>query len=136
LCAQDRERGRDRHDLGDGNPVEPVHEIDEVDEPQPCQHEEAAFDPDRNERRNAQAAGTGEHDCSDGNGLQQKPRQDRNRFEVVGEAERRDEQGRTEQRDREVRSDVCDAGDRDACNDKRRRNHGNAGALRGRNAVR
>ncbi len=69
--AEQRHRGRDGHDLGCGHPVEPVHEVDEVDEPEAGEHQQAAFDSDRQERRDAKIACPGQYDGADRDCLEQ-----------------------------------------------------------------
>ncbi len=51
-----RQRGGDRHDLRHRHPVEAVHEIHQIDEPQSADDERHALDPPRQKRHDAQFA--------------------------------------------------------------------------------
>ena len=83
----------------DRHQVEPVHEVDEVHEPEAGQQHEAAFDPERKQRRRScKLVGRGKDDGRDGRRLQQQPRQHPNRMDVIGKAHGRDEQRRAETR--------------------------------------
>ena len=87
-------RGGDRHDFGDGHPVQAVHEVDEVDKPEPGQQQQAAFDPERAGRNDPQIVRRRKNDGGDGEPLQHQPRQHRNGFDVIGKADDGDEQRR------------------------------------------
>ena len=85
--------------LGDRHQVEPVHEVDEIHEPEAREQKQGAFDPERAGRNDPKIAGRGNDHGGDRQRLQQEPRQDRNGVDVVGKAYDSDEQRRAENRD-------------------------------------
>jgi len=131
--SQHHHRAGDRHDLGDRHQVQSVHEVDEVDEPEPGDQQHTALDWKRTCGHDLQIGRRREDDRADGCGLQQQPRQHRNGLDVVGKSNQRDEQRRGEHHERDGKMHQAGAGARDH---KRRRDHRDAGALRGRNAMR
>ncbi|GAA0010974.1 hypothetical protein BRDID11004_24030 [Bradyrhizobium diazoefficiens] len=95
--SQQQQRRGDRHHFHDRHQVEPVHEIDEVHEPDSGEQEEAALQRERQRRDDARRFGRGEHDGSDGGGLQQEPNQHRQRDDVVGKSHQGDQDRRSDQ---------------------------------------
>ena len=70
------ERGGDRNDFRHGHPVEAVHEIHEIDEPQAADDERKALDPPRQQGNDAQFGRQRQDHRRDGERLQQQPRRD------------------------------------------------------------
>ena len=101
------QRRRDRHDLGDRHPIEAVHEIYEVDEPQPADDEQDALGPPRHERHDAQFMWECVNHERDRQRLQQQAGGDRDRANVIGGAHARDQNHGSEHEQQRLRGDSC-----------------------------
>ncbi len=127
--------GRDRHGLRHGDPVDAVHEVDEIDEPQQRDGLDGPLDDERHDRQRTQVRRHRRDDGDDRDGLQRKARQRRQREDVVGDAEphqqrRADGEGR--QRDEALRlPQPCDGDERDEAAE----HHRDTAALRRRRFV-
>ena len=107
-AEQDQRRGDWNH-LRDGDPVDPVHEIDQVYEPQAGQEQNGLFDPDWNGRNDPQMARGRNQHGRDRQRLQDQPRYHLDGFDIVSGADESDEGGRAEHHDRKVRADQTEA---------------------------
>ncbi len=112
--AERREEGGDRHHLGDGDPIEPVHEVDEVHEPDAAKQQKRALDHERN-RLGQDADLHCEEHGHDRQHLEEKPRARGQRPDVV-DARRRDRAPRAA-----AATIANGTGDAPAHNERRRR---------------
>ena len=83
-----------------------------------------------NRRHDPKLGGGSEQDRADGDGLQHQSCRYRDRFEIIGKADDRNEQGRSENHDGEVRTQPIGTGQDGAGYHQRRRNHRDACSLR------
>ena len=84
--AEQHQRCGDWNHLGDGHPVDPVHEVDQIDEPQAGQKQNRSLDPQRTGRNDPKLARYRIENRADRQPLQDQPWYHRNGFDVVGGA--------------------------------------------------
>ncbi len=119
----------DRYSLGNSHQVQPVHEIDEVHEPEARKQKKRSFDRQWTRWNDSKIGRSCKDDRADGGGLQQQARQYRDGFKIIGKSQHRDEQRRGENRSRDgLIHNYCDNGRDRQC----RSDHCNSCPLRGR----
>ena len=134
--AEQRDAGGNRHDFGDGHPVDAVHEVDEIDEPDAADEQDGEFERARKLRHDAEIHRQRREHGANRQRLQHEPRRGAEPADVVD---------RPDQRKREDRSvsaaSWAPAARPDNATPIHRpqecgRHDGDAAALRGRLAVR
>ena len=70
--AEARKEGGDRHHLGDGDPIQPIHEVDEVHEPHAAEYENGKLHALRNPMREGSVCICRHNDCSHRHDLKQQ----------------------------------------------------------------
>ncbi len=127
--AEIHQRARNRNDLSDGHPIQPIHEVDQVHKPKACQQKQTAFDPERTGRNDPDIAGHRKEDRADRDRLQYQSRQYRDGFDVVRKSHNGHEQRRRENRGHNVQIHrICVSGD-GARDDQGGADHRDAGPL-------
>ena len=96
--AKHQNRASHRYDFRDGHPVDPVHEIDQVDEPYATEKKAGAFDRPRQLRDDFQLGRERRDHGADGDALHRQPRRGRQGAHVVHDADQCEQRGCRSQR--------------------------------------
>ena len=109
-----------RDKFGDCHPVDAVHEIGEIDEPEAGDEQHRALDPPRKEWRDTQVQGQAHDHGGDRERLQNEPRADADAPHIVGRSNQRDERGGRQHgpKRRLAKSGIAPAEQGDGCGDQ------------------